>query len=369
MDGANIMKKTLRDLRPERVKKKLGRRSKVLLLNGGDVFSLLKNETLIIMACNARIRHVIPGIMKAAEELDAVVAFELTRSEGGVDGGYTGQPPEIFFNTIIDYADQCKFSKPFIIHGDHITIRDTSQGELAAAEKLLLAEIEAGYTSFAVDASFNPLQDNIRIVSSLAGHVMATGYGLEVELGAVAPVGSESNLTTVAEAAEFLQSLAASGVTPLLLAIDNGSKSGNYLDGERINIDLVRTAEIFRTARDHGIAGLVQHGITGTPLNIVGKLADFGIRKGNIGTLWQNIAHAGLPLELMNEMRCWAKKNRKDIKFATSVFKSEIDTIPEENARLIEDMAYREAREFITAFRAKGSAGKLADLLEKGNCA
>ncbi len=363
------MKKKLRDLVPARVRKKLGRRSNILLLNGSEVFALLRDETLIVMGCNARIKHVIPGILRAAEELDALVAFELTRTEGGMDGGYTGQTPEIFFNTVIGYAEQFKFSKPFVIHGDHITIRDTSPAELAEAEKLLLAEIEAGFTSFTLDASFNSLQDNIRLVTHMARQVRTAGYGLEVGLGGTKPVGKESTLTSVAEAVEFLESLAAGGVNPLLLAINNGSKSGNYLDGEKINIDLARTAEIHRTARNFGVAGLVQHGITGTPLHIVGKLADYGIRKGNIGTLWQNIAHAGLPLELMNAMRAWAKEHRRDIKFATTVFKTDIDAIPEENAHQIQEMAYREAREFISAFRAKGSAGKLAGLLERASCA
>lgn len=363
------MNKILLEHVPEKITKKLGSSSSVCLLNGKDIFSLLRKESMIVMACNPRIKHVIPGIMRAAEELDAVLAFELTRTEGGLDGGYTGQTPEIFFETIIDYAERFKFTKPFIIHGDHITVRDNSPEELSEAETLLKAQIDAGFTSFALDASFNPMDDNIRIVNLLARHVIDEGFGLEVELGEVKPVGSESNLTTVDETVTFLSALAALGVHPDLLAMDNGSKSGNYLEGEMVKIDLDRTREIFQTAREFGLAGLVQHGITGTPLRIVGKLAEYGIRKGNIGTLWQNVAHAGLPLDLMDAMRHWARENRKDIKFASRVFKAEIDAIPEENARQIYDMAYREAKEFLTAFNSKGSAGKLAGLLGGTGCA
>jgi fructose-bisphosphate aldolase class II len=153
-------------------------------------------------------------------------------------------------------------------------------------------------------------------------------------------------------------------VRPLLLSINNGSKRGNYLEGESVNIELELTGEIFRKAREFGVAGLVQHGITGTPLRIVGKLAEYGIRKGNIGTLWQNVAHAGLPLELMDDMRQWARNNRRDIKYATGIFKEEIDAIPDQNIVMINDMAYRESKEFLTAFRAKGSATRLAERLE-----
>ena len=357
------MKKVLLERVPERIRHQLGSHSGICLLNGKDVFTSLRQENMIIMACNARIKHVIPGIMKAAEELDAVVAFELTQTEGGLDGGYTGQTPRIFFDTIVEYAEQHKFTMPFIIHGDHITIRDTSAEESARADRLLKNQMDVGFTSFAIDASFNPVSDNIRIVSALAKPVIEEGFGLEVELGEVKPVGNESNLTTLAETGAFLSGLAAHGIHPDLLAIDNGSKSGNYLEGEMVRIDLERTREIFQAACSFGLAGLVQHGITGTPLRIVGKLAEYGIRKGNIGTLWQNVAHAGLPLDLMDAMRHWARDNKKDIKFATGVFKAEIDAIPEENARQILDMAYREAKEFLTAFNSKGSASKLASCL------
>ena len=348
---------------PELVKKKIGSRTGIFLLNGRDVFSLLGQESMIVMACNARIKHVIPGIMKAADELDAVVAFELTRTEGGLDGGYTGQTPELYFETITDYAEKCRFSKPFIIHGDHITVRDVSAQELAEAEQLIDAQLQAGFTSFALDASFNPVTDNIRIVHHLAHRIMEQEYGLEVELGEVKPVGNESNLTSVQETTTFLEGLAAHGIRPDLLAIDNGSKSGNYLEGEMVRIDLERTLEIYRIAREFGLMGLVQHGITGTPLRIVGGLADYGIRKGNIGTLWQNVAHAGFPLDLMDSMRRWARENGKDIKYATGVFKADIDSIPEENVRQIQNLAYREAKEFLTAFNSQGSASRLACLL------
>ncbi len=357
------MSKHLLDFVPDRIRKKLGGNSPICLLSGKDVFSALKDKNLIVMACNPRIRHAIPGIMKAAQELEAVVAFELTRTEGGLDGGYTGQTPEIFFNTVIEYAEQLRFSQPFIIHADHITIRDTSAEELRDARLLISAQIEAGYTSFALDASFNPLPEHIQIITNLAEPVIRNGYGLELELGETAHPPGRSPLTTVSEAKAFLAGVSMHGISPDLLAINNGSKRGNYLEGEVVRIDLARTQRIHRAAVSFGLSGLVQHGITGTPLHLVGKLADFGIRKGNIGTLWQNVAHAGLPLDLMDAMRHWARENDRDIKYATKVFKDEINSIPEDNMAQIRELAYREAREFLTAFRAKGSAAMLAESL------
>lgn len=356
---------TFRQHIPDHVKPLLGSDSKVCIINGAVAFNYAGSTPFIIMGCNPRIKHVIPGIMRAAEELDALVAFELSATEGGLDGGYTGQTPEMFVQTVIEYAESLRFSKPFIIHGDHITVKNGSEEELSAADRLITAQLNAGYTSFAIDASFNSIQENTAIIARLSARLQELSTGLEVELGEVAPVGRESSLTTVEDVEEFLGGLSALGIHPHLLAMDNGSKSGNYLDGQLINIDLQRTGEIFTAARKFGLAGLVQHGITGTPLRLVGKLADFGIRKGNIGTLWQNVAHAGLPPDLVDEMRDWSRNEKRDIKYATSVFSTSINSIAPEDRKLIADLAYREAREFIIAFQAKGSVAKLAEELHK----
>jgi len=346
--------------RPEQVKKLLGTGSKVCLLNTKDILRGLGEAKVILMACNTRIKHVVPGIMRAAEELDAVVGFEMAKSEGHIDGGYTGQDPKTYFETIVGYAEEVGFTKPFFIHGDHITVKNTSEKEIEEARKLIAAELENGYTSFAIDASFNPIPDNIRITTDLAQPILEAGLGLEVEVGEVGPTGKEATLTTVEEAEEFITGLNDNGVHPDLLAINNGSKHGNYLEGEKIFIDLERTGEIFEKVRPFGVY-IAQHGITGTPLHLVGRFADYGIRKGNVGTQWQNIAHEGLPRDLMDEMRKWAQEKGKDIKMATKPFKEQIDNIPKENRDWIANKAYEEAKALIKAFRAEGTASMVLE--------
>lgn len=355
-------------LLPAAIRTRLGANSAVLPVNGAQVFKFLASQHMIIMGCNPRIKHIVPGVMRAAQELDALVAFELTRTEGGIDGGYTGQTPADFVETLLEYAEIVGFDRPFLIHADHITVTSVAETERRAAQQLIAAQLAAGFTSFALDASFTPLADNIALITELAAPIVSHDLGLEVELGEVAPVGRDSSLTSVEETEAFLSALSKQHITPHLLAIDNGSKSGNYLDGQMVAIDLERTGAIYAIAKQYGVSGLVQHGITGTPLRIVGKLAEFGIRKGNIGTLWQNVAHAGIPLDLMDTMRSWAKKEGKDIKYATGVFKHEINAIPEENRRQIEEMACREAREFFSAFHAKGSAGRFLAWVEETTC-
>jgi fructose-bisphosphate aldolase class II len=341
--------------RPESITKKLGAASKICLLNSRDIFDAIRDQKMIMMACNIRIKHVVPGIMKAAQELEAIVGFELAKTEGNIDGGYTGQNPKVFFEMLIDYAEKSGYTMPFFIHGDHITVKNTSEKEIESARALINAELAAGYTSYCVDASFNHLEDNIRITSLLAKPILDGGWGLETEVGEISSVGQEAHVTTVKEATEFVDGIMANGIVPNLLAINNGSKHGNYLEGEEINIDLKRTGEIFEAIKRHNVR-IAQHGITGTPPHIMQKFADYGIRKGNVGTEWQNIAHRHLPQELLAKMQEWSKTNNKNIKEATKPFKAEIDGIPTKNAQAIADEAYREAGGFIKAFRAEGSA-------------
>ncbi len=341
--------------RSERILRKLGTDSKICLLSSDIIFRKIIDKKVIIMACNTRIKHVIPGIMQAAKELEAIVGFELAKSEGGIDGGYTGQTPQMFFETIIDYAEKGKFYLPFFIHGDHLTVKNTSEKEVESTRELIKTEIEAGYTSFGIDASFNELPDNIRITAELAPMIIATGSGLEVEVGEIKALSKGGELTTVEEASNYISELNRRNINPNLLAINNGSKHGNYAPGEEVHINLERTGEIYEAIKSYKV-NIAQHGITGTPLNLMGQFADYGIRKGNVGTLWQNIAHKYSPADLMTRMKKWAEENNQDIKKATVVFKQEIDNIDEQYCQKIKQEAAIQARAFIQAFRAVGTA-------------
>jgi fructose-bisphosphate aldolase class II len=352
------MSKNIYDFRPGNVAKKLGTKSKVCLLSSKDIFNILKPENVIVMACNTRIKHVIPGIMRAAAELDAIVAYELAKSEGSLKGGYTGMTPEIFFDTVIGYAEEMSFTTPFFLHGDHVTTKSPDPDVVGDSRALIEAELAAGYTSIAIDASFNETPDNIKISTELGRIVREAGAGLETEVGEILGTGVDARITSVEDAVEFIEGMHANGIVPDLLAINNGSKHGNYKPGEEVHIDLQRTQEIYNAIQKWNVA-IAQHGITGTPVHLLGQFADHGIRKGNVGTLWQNIAHEGLPPDLMQSMRDWAEKEKVDIKKATVTFKKEIDSIPEENRIRIANMAYENAKEFITNFRAKGTASKV----------
>ncbi len=357
MNGYN----RLLEMVPENVRAVVGNASRIPVVNSRYVFDALIDERIIIMACNCRIPHVIPGIMRAAEELDAVVCYELAKTEGNLDGGYTGQTPAQYAGITFEYAERTRLTKPFFVHADHLTVKNSSPDEFKATAEVITAQIKAGYTSFAIDASHNPLQENTDITRRLAKPISEMGFGLEVEVGEIA--GLLGKLTTVEEAVSYISDLNDAGHSPNLLAISNGSKHGNYAVGEEVQIDLERTGEIFTAIRPYGVS-IAQHGITGTPLSLIGKFADYGIRKGNVGTNWQNIAHVNLPTDLFETMKMWAEVNAVDIKKATRQFKNEIDSIDEKYKKKIEEESYISAKEFITAFRAVGSASLVIEYFQ-----
>ena len=342
-------------MRPENTIKKLEKDNKLLLLSGHSIFDILRDKKVIIMACNIRIKHATPGIMRAAEELDAIVGYELARTEGNLQGGYTGQTPYTFFDMVTGYADKLGFTKPFFIHADHTTVKNTSEEEFKIAESVIKAAIDAGYTSVSIDASHNEIDDNITISSKLGKLVQDASLGLEVEIGEIKLVKEGGALSTVEESLEFIEGLKKNGINPDLLAINNGSKHGNYAPGEEIHIDLKRTGDIAKAIRKYGVT-IAQHGITGTPLELMGQFADYGIRKGNVGTEWQNIVYRHLPEDLSEEIKKWVEENKQPLKKATKPFKEKIDNIPEKNKKAIEEEAYTRAKEYIKAFRAEGTA-------------
>jgi arginine/lysine/ornithine decarboxylase len=69
----------------------------------------------------------------------------------------------------------------------------------------------------------------------------------------------------------------------------------------------------------------------------------------------------GAALDLMAEMRAWAAENKKDIKMAAKPFKDKIDSISASFQQKIADQAFEEAKVFIQAFRAVGTASRVLE--------
>jgi len=276
---------------------------------GKDLFEAIRGKPHSIMAANIRTKASLQGIMKAAQETGSPVLFEIAMSELG----YTGFTPQTFVETIKTEAKRLGFDQPYAIHGDHITIKENIPEAVQKAEDLINEQIEAGFTSFAIDASHcfdvnaptkrEALRDNIEITTRLARIIQerVPRASIEVEVGEIGhTVGGKQELTTVEEAVEFVKALQENGVQPDLLAIHNGTEHGNAFDAQgnpvpQLGIDLQRTREVTEAIAEYGLVGITQHGTTGTAPEHLSKFVDAGIKKVNVATHFQNIVVDTVP--------------------------------------------------------------------------
>lgn len=364
---------------------------------GSTIFRGISGQKTIIMAANTRIATVAQGIFKAAKETDSAVFMELARSECDLKGGYTGLTPKDFSAKMREAAKAAQFDI-WALHADHITIKTGEPAEIESTKQLIDAQIQAGYTSFAIDAShlFNfegktvrqELDKNITATSDLALYIKNRmknkDFGLEVEVGEIGRKdGHGMILTKPEEAVEFIKALQENDVYPQVLAIANGSTHGHVYDEqgnviEQLSIDIPQTKAVAQALRENNLhVGIAQHGITGTPRDLINQHFPKGdIIKGNVGTFWQDVVFSTLKVyepALYKNIREWtlekyrpANPGKKDsqifdgnCKFAIKEFFKEIYSVEEGTEQAIRAMAYAESLVFFKAFGSYGSASRV----------
>ena len=361
-------------------------------LSGATVYNALTDQPLIILAVNPRINiGVLEGIFGAAKSMNSVVIFELARSEANLKGGYTGLTPENFAKNVKEAAK--KVNHPwYILHADHTTVQKGTPEEIEDVKNLIRSQIKAGYSSFAIDASFlfniegttehEQLQRNIEVTTELANFIKLNmknkSFGLEVEVGEIGKKDSEGFVyTTVAEATTYLEALNENEVFPNLLAIANGSSHGNVYDEngrpiEKITINIPRTIEIGEAIAPYNVK-LAQHGTTGTPLELIEKYFPKGmILKCNVGTHWMNIVWDVLKEydpPLYEKIWNWTLDTYRpksigksddqifgtDGKYAIKNFYNDLYKIDVETIEAIRATAFNEATKFMEAFNSRDS--------------
>jgi fructose/tagatose bisphosphate aldolase len=250
------------------------------LVSGRDIATAAKETGTIVLAGNARNALVIKGLLKAAKELGAPVLIELAKSEADYCGATYDNIPDY----AMKYSSELGHGVVFGLHVDHYAVKN--QADLLKAVSHLSRIIANGFTSIAIDASHLDDFANLSATRDL-GTWIPSPLGLEVEVGEIKGAGE---LSTVEEALYFIGGLNSWGVFPDYLAISNGSLHGTYdtSAGVTEGIDLGRTKEIADAISPYGVS-IAQHGISGTPFDKVSQFSKYGINKGNVATLFQNV--------------------------------------------------------------------------------
>ncbi|WP_024822637.1 class II fructose-bisphosphate aldolase [Aminobacterium mobile] len=352
------------------------------LVSGRDIVRAFREANAIILAANARNPLTVKGVFRAAKKLNAAVFIEIAKSESTYCAGNFDNLPEYAVKTSSELGHGVIFG----LHVDHYAIK--SEADLFKAVSHIPSVIQKGWTSVAIDASHLPDWENLCNTRDVAMHIPAY-LGLEVEVGEIKGPGE---LTTVEEAKFFIGGLNAWGIFPDLLAISNGSLHGTYDTGQQEGIDLDRTLEIAQAIRPYGVS-IAQHGISGTPIEKVAKFAKYGINKGNVATLFQNIvfgikmdpdtgnaitekgsyvkeSHRGVSEETWKKIVEWCDAqgySRKDGNYKKSnlpMGKYIMNESPEIIGRII-DETEEWATRFIKAFNAENSAEKVLEVISR----
>ncbi len=360
---------------------------------GRPFYDKLHSTQSIIMACNTRIaRGVVEGIFRAAKDTKSPIVFELAKTESNLKGGYTGLTPAKYAKFVNEAANKVQYPY-FVIHGDHIKI--AKKEDIPGVKELISAQIEAGYTSFAIDASFlydtagsndkEHLAKNIDATSEAAhfiedklGH---RNFGLEVEVGEIGKKDPKTGLvkTTVNEASTYIEALKENDVQPQFLAIANGSVHGFQYDEHgnpiaQVGIDIELTKKIGAAIKPMGVK-IAQHGITGTPIDIIAsEFPKDVLGKGNVGTNWMTIAWDVLKIfepELYDVIHGWTINNYhkenvpvnetflKYSKMAIIEHFDDIYTVKDETEHALSYAAYASSLFFLKAFNSYGQASQL----------
>ncbi len=369
-------------------------------LPGSMVYKSLMDKELIILAVNPRINvGVLDGIFAAAKELNSVIIFELAKSESDLTGGYTGLTPESFARNVKEAAK--KADHPwYILHADHLTLKEGNTEEIAAMKELISAQIKEGFSSFAIDASFlfnlkgknelEQLQRNIEATTEIEKFIRSNmkgkDYGLEVEVGEIGKKDKEGFVyTSKLEATTYIKALNENDVHPQLLAIANGSTHGHVYDNngnfiQQISINIPQTIEIAKAIRSFNVR-IAQHGITGTPLELIEKHFPRGmILKGNVGTHWMDVVWKVLQekdTKLYKEIWDWTMKTfkakspdkpelqifGKNSKYGIIQFYQKFNDLEPTVVQSIKELAYSEALKFFKAFNSQNSANIIQKVL------
>jgi len=363
-------------------------------MQGARMFDALHDKGCIVMAANTRIGHVTRGILRAAKDTDSPIILELARSECNLEGGYTGFTPESYAKHCMEVAQEVDYDA-WVLHADHISVKKGDAGDIEGTKKLIKAQIDAGFTSFAIDASHLFVQGEGDLLQALDKNITATvelakfieenygskDFGLEVEVGEVGRTNDAGMvITSPEEAVTFIKALNEQDVRPRVLAVANGSVHGHQYDDrgniiEQVTIDIPRTIAIAEALKKAGFTvRIAQHGITGTPRDLIYQKFPHGpIIKGNVGTFWQDITFEVLKIfepGLYSKMEKWTLDNYRQKaqgkpdnqvfdkfrKNAIKQFYNEIYSLPEDTVNAIEARAYAEALTFFKAFKCGGKA-------------
>ncbi len=202
------------------------------------------------------------AILQAAEEEHSPVILGVSAGAGRYVGGF-----KTVVKMVEGLMEDYQITVPVAIHLDH-----------GATFEMCKEAVDAGFSSVMIDASAEPLEDNISITRKVVRYAHARGVSVEAELGIVG--GQEDDVIAdgviYADPQECKQLVEETNVDCLAPAL--GSVHGPY-KGEP-NLGFEEMEEISNLTD----VPLVLHGGTGIPLKDIQRAISLGTAKINVNT-------------------------------------------------------------------------------------
>ncbi len=202
------------------------------------------------------------AILQAAEEEHSPVILGVSAGAGRYVGGF-----KTVVKMVEGLMEDYQITVPVAIHLDH-----------GATFEMCKEAVDAGFSSVMIDASAEPLEDNISITRKVVRYAHARGVSVEAELGIVG--GQEDDVIAdgviYADPQECKQLVEETNVDCLAPAL--GSVHGPY-KGEP-NLGFEEMEEISNLTD----VPLVLHGGTGIPLEDIQRAISLGTAKINVNT-------------------------------------------------------------------------------------
>ena len=276
-------------------------------------------------------------VYETADEADVgAVILELARSEQT----YTFQRPVDYATGVLAGAIAAGWRGPVFIQGDHYQFNakkyaadpETMTEEIRRACRLA---IDAGYRNIDIDSSTlvdlskatvdEQQRENYRRAAELTALIRSLeSDGVTVSVGGeIGEVGKENSTVEELEAyltgyRRELDALAPGAAGISKVSVQTGTSHGGVpLPGggvAQVKLDFDVLRRLGELAREHGLAGAVQHGASTLPEELFHRFPAVETAEIHLATGFQNLLyeHAAFPEELHREIEGWCFQNAED---------------------------------------------------------
>lgn len=222
----------------------------------------VQSQGKALLATNFYNFETLRGVLESAAELQIPLILQATKSS--ID--YMGLPMAVQMAR----TGLAQYGVEGWLHLDHADSYD-----------LIAKCLDAGFDSVMIDASEQPMQENIAITRKVVELAKKYEANVEAELGYIAKLGQSTEQVGFTEPADAKHFVESTGINALAVAI--GSAHGFYKNEPKL--DLERLSNI-RAAID---VALVLHGGSGIPHPSLQQAIQRGICKINLATEIKNI--------------------------------------------------------------------------------